>query len=294
MDLNAVKMLIRVAEARSFTLAAASLQMTQPGLSRAISRLEAELGVRLLHRTTRSVGLTPDGQFFYERCAPLLAELEQAEKLLVDRRCAPSGPFKLSMPAGLGRVVLLPLIARLAEQHPALRIESVMTDRMVDLSEEGFDAAVRMGPVPEGRIVVRTLGMARRVTVAAPSYLAAHGTPAQPEDLARHNCLTVRCARTGRLEDWLFARADGAFSVPVEGKLTFDAPDALVDAAVLGHGVVQVLAFMARDAIAAGRLVPVLEAFEGPGRQVSLVYPPSRQCSLKIGALVEALAQAEW
>ncbi|MBF3347102.1 LysR family transcriptional regulator, partial [Pseudomonas aeruginosa] len=147
MDLNAVKLLARVAETRSFTQAAVSLGLTQSGLSRAIGRLEAELGVRLLHRTTRSVSLTPDGQLFYERCAPLLAELEEVEKLLVDRQCAPSGPLKITTPQALGRIVIMPVLRELTRRYPQLQIEAAMTDRLVDLTEEGFDAAVRLGRV---------------------------------------------------------------------------------------------------------------------------------------------------
>ncbi|MBF2966397.1 LysR family transcriptional regulator, partial [Pseudomonas aeruginosa] len=157
MDLNAVKLLARVAETRSFTQAAVSLGLTQSGLSRAIGRLEAELGVRLLHRTTRSVSLTPDGQLFYERCAPLLAELEEVEKLLVDRQCAPSGPLKITTPQALGRIVIMPVLRELTRRYPQLQIEAAMTDRLVDLTEEGFDAAVRLGRVGDVRLIARPL-----------------------------------------------------------------------------------------------------------------------------------------
>ncbi|WP_048277460.1 LysR family transcriptional regulator, partial [Pseudomonas aeruginosa] len=206
MDLNAVKLLARVAETRSFTQAAVSLGLTQSGLSRAIGRLEAELGVRLLHRTTRSVSLTPDGQLFYERCAPLLAELEEVEKLLVDRQCAPSGPLKITTPQALGRIVIMPVLRELTRRYPQLQIEAAMTDRLVDLTEEGFDAAVRLGRVGDVRLIARPLAALRWVTVASPEYLRGHGTPERLEQLAGHNCPTVRDLHTGKLLEWQFQR----------------------------------------------------------------------------------------
>ncbi|WDD96502.1 LysR family transcriptional regulator [Burkholderia sp. FERM BP-3421] len=290
MDLNAVRMLVKVAETRSFTAAAAALALTQSGLSRAIGRLETELGVRLLHRTTRSVSLTPDGQLFYERCAPLLVEFDAAEQLLVDRRCAPSGPLKITTPLALGRIVLLPVIAGLTARYPDLQVEVSMTDRVVDLTEEGYDAAIRLGAVQDARIIARPLTALRWVTVAAPAYLKRRGTPAHPDALEAHNCIVVRNARTGKPVDWQF-RIDGRLRrFAVRGNLTFDIGDALAQAALLGHGIAHVPAFMVDDALRRGQLVPLFEDCVRRPMPVSLVYPPSRQCSLKIGALVGALA----
>ncbi len=218
MDLNAVKLLARVAETRSFTQAAVSLGLTQSGLSRAIGRLEAELGVRLLHRTTRSVSLTPDGQLFYERCAPLLAELEEVEKLLVDRQCAPSGPLKITTPQALGRIVIMPVLRELTRRYPQLQIEAAMTDRLVDLTEEGFDAAVRLGRVGDVRLIARPLAALRWVTVASPEYLRGHGTPERLEQLAGHNCPTVRDLHTGKLLEWQFQRDGQPLSRPGAGR----------------------------------------------------------------------------
>ncbi len=237
MDLNAVKLLARVAETRSFTQAAVSLGLTQSGLSRAIGRLEAELGVRLLHRTTRSVSLTPDGQLFYERCAPLLAELEEVEKLLVDRQCAPSGPLKITTPQALGRIVIMPVLRELTRRYPQLQIGAAMTDRLVDLTEEGFDAAVRLGRVGDVRLIARPLAALRWVTVASPEYLRSHGTPERLEQLAGHNCPTVRDLHTGKLLEWQFQRDGQPLSLAVRGDLVLDVADALVDAALVGQGI---------------------------------------------------------
>jgi len=168
MDLNAVRMLVQVAEARSFTLAAGQLGISQSGLSRAISRLEGTLGVRLLHRNTRNVSLTPDGRQFVDHCAPLLSGLDDAERRLGDRPCTPSGVLKLTAPSMFGRKVLVPLAGQLMAAHPQLQFELVLNDRLVDLVEEGFDAALRTGPISDVRMVARPLRPLHWVTVAFP------------------------------------------------------------------------------------------------------------------------------
>ena len=283
-----------MAETRSFTRAAGDLGLTQSGLSRAISRLESELGVRLLQRNTRSVSLTPDGQMLYERCAPLLAELAETEKLMLDRRSSPSGLLKISTPSLFGRKVVMPVIGELTLRYPELRIEAVMTDRLVDIVDEGFDALLRTGEIQDQRLIARALPPLRWVTVAAPSYLARFGTPHSIEDLKDHNCITVRNLRNGRLVDWQFMCDGKVQDAGVEGRLIFDIGDAMVDAALGGFGIAQVMDFAVRDDLAAGRLVPILQAFAGRSRAISLVYPPSRQYSPKLIAFAEALANARW
>ena len=294
MDLNAVRLLVRVAETRSFTRAAGDLGLTQSGLSRAISRLESELGVRLLQRNTRSVSLTPDGQLLYERSAPLLAELAEAEQLLLDRRSNPSGLLKISTPSLFGRKVVMPVIGELTLRFPELRIEAVMTDRLIDIVDEGFDALLRTGEIQDQRLIARPLAPLRWITVAAPSYLARFGTPQRVDDLKEHHCLTVRNLRSGRMVEWQFMLEGKVQDVSVEGRLIFDSGDALVDAAVGGFGIAQVMDFAVRDDLDAGRLVPVLEDVAGRSRAISLVYPPSRQYSPKLMAFADALSQARW
>ena len=294
MDLNAVRLLVRVAETRSFTRAAGDLGLTQSGLSRAISRLENQLGVRLLQRNTRSVSLTPDGQMLYERSAPLLAELAEAERQMLDRRASPSGLLKISTPSLFGRKVVMPVIGELTLQYPDLRIEAVMTDRLVDIVDEGFDALLRTGDIQDQRLIARALPPLRWVTVASPAYLARFGTPQTVDELQDHNCLTVRNLRTSRLVDWQFMLDGKVQDVSVEGRLIFDIGDALVDGALGGFGIAQVMDFAVREDLAAGRLVPLLEDFAGRSRAISLVYPPSRQYSPKLMAFAEALSKTQW
>jgi len=295
MDLNAVRMLVQVAEARSFTLAAGQLGISQSGLSRAIGRLESALGVRLLHRNTRNVSLTPDGRQFVEHCAPLLSGLEDAERRLGDRPSTPSGVLKLTAPSMFGRKVLVPLAGQLMAGHPQLQFELVLNDRLVDLVEEGFDAALRTGPISDVRMVARPLRPLNWVTVASPAYLAQHGEPATVDALHDHACLAVRNLRSGRLVDWQFREAEGQlreFTPPA--RMVFDSGDPLVDGALAGIGIVQVMDFAVADALADGRLQRVLQPFEGRSRALSLVYPPSRQASPKLQVLAEALLGGDW
>jgi len=295
MDLNAVRMLVQVAEARSFTVAAGQLGISQSGLSRAISRLESALGVRLLHRNTRNVSLTPDGRQFVEHCAPLLSGLEDAERRLGDRPSTPSGVLKLTAPSMFGRKVLVPLAGQLMAAHPQLQFELVLNDRLVDLVEEGFDAALRTGPISDVRMVARPLRPLNWVTVASPAYIAQHGKPATVDALRDHACLAVRNLRSGRLVDWQFREAEGQlreFTPPA--RMVFDSGDPLVEGALAGIGIVQVMDFAVADALADGRLQRVLQPFEGRSRVLSLVYPPSRQASPKLQVLAEALLGGDW
>ncbi len=295
MDLNAVRMLVQVADARSFTLAAGQLGISQSGLSRAISRLESALGVRLLHRNTRNVSLTPDGRQFVEHCAPLLSGLEDAERRLGDRPSTPSGVLKLTAPSMFGRKVLVPLAGQLMAAHPQLQFELVLNDRLVDLVEEGFDAALRTGPISDVRMVARPLRPLNWVTVASPAYIAQHGEPATVDALRDHACLAVRNLRSGRLVDWQFREGDSQlreFTPPA--RMVFDSGDPLVEGALAGIGIVQVMDFAVADALADGRLQRVLQPFEGRSRVLSLVYPPSRQASPKLQVLAEALLAGNW
>lgn len=294
MDLNAVRMLVQVAEARSFTAAAGQLGMSQSGLSRAIGRLESELGVRLLQRTTRAVSLTPDGRQFVEHCTPLLCGLEDAERRLGDRPCTPSGVLKLTAPSMFGRKVLVPLTGQLMARYPQLQFELVLNDRLVDLVEEGFDAALRTGPISDVRMVARPLRPLRWVTVASPGYIARHGAPESVDALQDHTCLAVRNLRSGRLVDWQFRDGDGLRDVTAPARMVFDSGDPLVEGALAGVGIVQVMDFAVADALADGRLVRVLEPFEGRTRALSLVYPPSRQASPKLKVLADALSAGTW
>ena len=296
MDSNAVHMLVKVAETKSFTQAASQLGTSQSRISRTIAQLEEELGTRLLHRNTRNVSLTPDGCELVDRSGPLIAGLDEARKLLLDRRCEPSGVLRMTAPSVLGRVVLTPLLGKLLKAHPQLKIDASFTDRLVDMADEGYDAAVRIGPLEDSRMIARALPPLRWVTVASPDYLAENGTPHNLEDLARHRCLCVYNHYYGRLVHWQFLDAKGAAQdwQPPQS-VTFDSGDPLIEGSLAGLGVAQVMEFAVREHIQSGRLVRLLPEFEGRSRELSLVYPRARQASPKIKVLTQLLlAQDCW
>ena len=236
MDLNALKVFVKTAEQRSFTDAAALLEMTQSGVSRAVSRLETALKVKLLNRTTRSLSLTPDGQAFYDRCSRLLRELDEAEQQVVARRDEPTGVLRITSSVGYARSVLLPVLTQLTNEYPGLTIETAITNRIVDLTEEGFDAAIRAGNIPDSRLVARELGMVHLVTIAAPAYLKRFGTPKTPDELQQHNCLLTRLVQPGRPTEWRFRENGRERRMRVSGNIVMDDEYALIDLAIQGQG----------------------------------------------------------
>jgi DNA-binding transcriptional LysR family regulator len=187
-DLRTLAIFVKVSERRSFVRAAADLGITQSGVSNAISRLEDQLGVRLLARTTRRVSLTEDGAAFYERCRQVLADLEEAELVLKEVRLRPVGRLRIDMPVSFGRLKVVPLLGAFQAQYPDIKLALSFTDRYVDLIEEGIDVSVRFGELQDSTLIARRLTQAQFRVVAAPSYFAKHGRPRKPEDLAAHNC----------------------------------------------------------------------------------------------------------
>ncbi len=296
MDLNAVQMLIKVAECKSFTQAASQLGTSQSRISRTIAQLETDLGTRLLHRNTRNVSLTPDGCALVDRCTPLICGLDEARQLILDRQCEPSGVLRMTAPSILGRMMLTPLLGQLTRKYPQLQIDASFTDRVVDMVEEGFDAAVRIGPLQDSRMIARSLPPLRWVTVASPRYLQERGTPQVLDDLARHSCLSVYNHYFGRHVPWQFLNAKGEpedWTPP--HTICFDSGDPLIEGSLHGLGVAQVMEFAVREHMDSGRLVRLLPAHEGRSRELSLVYPRSRQSSSKTKALTQLLLEnANW
>ncbi len=289
-NLGSIALFVRLADTRSFSVAARQLGMSVPGASKSFARLEARLGVRLLNRTTRKVSLTDDGEAFLQRCRQILLEVQEAEDVLSSRRVSLAGRLRVQMPVGFGRVVVLPALPRFLAAHPQLSIDIDMSDRVVDLAEEGIDVSLRIGEVPDSRVIARRIWSIRFVACAAPDYLARRGTPATPEDLLSHDCLPYWLPRAGRYRPWLFARDGVALPIAVSGRLNINNSEALIDLAVAGAGIVFVSTFLAAQAVDAGKLRVVLDDFATEGPPVSAIYLPSRQLSSRVRAFVELVA----
>jgi LysR family transcriptional regulator, regulator for bpeEF and oprC len=282
---------VTAAEAKSFRVAARKLGLTPSAVSKAVTRLEARLGLRLLNRSSRSVSLTEDGDAFLRGCQQAVASMRSAEEQVLSAQRAPRGRLTVSLPLMLGRTVVLPALKDFCERYPALSVHATLTDRMVNLADENVDASVRVGLIADSRLLVRKLRDIRWVTVAAPAYLARRGLPRTPAELAAHNCLKF-VLPNGTVREWEFAPAAGVGSVsPPHGSLLCDNGDGLIAAAESGLGIFQAHDYSVSDALAAGRLVEILEDFEAPGPPVALVLPPGKRTSPKIRAFVEFMLE---
>ncbi len=277
---------VRTAEAQSFRRAAEELGVTTAAISKAVAKLEERLGAKLLVRTSRSVALTPEGRAYLERCREAVDSLLAGREQLEQAASQPRGEVRLTLSPILGRIVV-PALPRLASRYPNLRVRLTNTDRVSRLGSEHLDLAIRIGHHEDSSLVSRTLHRPRWVTVASPGYLARHGAPQAPEDLARHACLRF-VGPSGKPTAWTFSGREGTLAV--DGPLTSDHGEQLVDAAVAGLGVAQAMSFMVHEPLRDGRLVQVLDGFEAEAPTVHAVSTPERAKTPNVRACVAFLA----
>jgi DNA-binding transcriptional LysR family regulator len=287
---QALTVFAKVVEQGSFARAADRLQMSTSAVSRHVGELESHLATRLLNRTTRRLSLTETGQAFYERCVQLLADLDEAEQAVTAAAVVPSGTLRLTCAITFGVRHLAPAIAAFAAAHPQLRFDVELSDRAVDIVDEGLDLALRIGAIGSQALIGRRIGTMDLLTCAAPAYLARHGTPAVPADLARHACLTYEYAPYGNV--WRFVDAGGGeHSVKIAGPAHSNNGEMLVALAVAGVGITREPDFIVAPEIRAGRLVPVLAGYTVPASPIYAVYPSRRHLSAKVRAFVDFLGE---
>ncbi len=286
-----MRIFVRVVDAGSFSAAGRQLGVAPSSVSRRISDLEYELGARLFHRTTRKLSLTEAGRLFHERAAQILVEVEEAKLAISQIGGAPSGILRLTVPASIGRLHIAPALAAFQERFPAIQIVLSMTDRLVDLVDEGFDLAIRVGRQRDSSLIARRIGWGRRVVCGSPSYLEKAGMPKVPADLADHNCLTFRSHPGSNL--WSFRGPKGASKVRVSGGLFADNGEALCAAAVAGLGLILVPNWLVGIEIRRGRLRQVLGKFQVVPEASPLyaVYPHQRHLPPKVRAFVDFLVE---
>jgi DNA-binding transcriptional LysR family regulator len=288
--LRAMATFVRIVEAGSLTGAAERMATSLTSVVRSLAALERALGVRLLNRSTRRLALTDEGREYFERCRRLLAEVEEAEAALTARQLSPAGRLAITAPVMFGRLHVGPVVSDFLAVYPALRVELLLLDRVVDLLEEGIDLAVRIGELPDSSLVALPLGSTRRIVCASPAYLAGHGSPRSPAELAGHRCIRFTGLSPG--QEWEFAGEGPPQRVAVADILATNHIDAALDACVKGLGCGRFLAYQARELIAAGALVRILPGFEPPPVPVSLVYPHSRLLSSRVRAFIERAVPA--
>ena len=271
-DLRTLAIFVKVAERLSFVRAAVDLGIAQSGVSNAISRLEDQIGTRLLTRTTRRVSLTEHGAAFFERCRQALAEIEEAELVLKDAQLKPSGNLRIDMPVSFGRLKVLPLLGTFQAQYPDIRLRLTSTDRYIDLVEAGVDIALRLGPLHDSSLIARRLTGTQFSVVGAPGYFAKHGKPKRIDDLAAHDCLAFTYLDTRLARPWRFTDGGVEKTFTPQGAMSFSDGAAVCDAAIAGYGLAQLQGYFSDHPIAGGALVPVLERFEPALEPVWLVY----------------------
>lgn len=252
---------VRVVRTGSFSAAARELKLTPSGISRAIARLEARLGIRLMIRTTRTISLTPEGETYHRAALRILRDIDETEQAIAEQT-APRGRLRVSVAFTYGQLVIVPLLSDFLARYPEILVDISLSDTVIDLTEGRADVAVRVGPLADSGLMARRLGGSTRTIIASPAYLARHGTPEAPEDLLAHNCLgfNFRRSRPG----WPFRRDGRDFELMVTGNVEANNGDTVVQLARDGVGIARVGSFHVTRELADGRLVPLLEAFN-PG-----------------------------
>jgi DNA-binding transcriptional LysR family regulator len=285
---RALALFAAVIEHGSFSAAGRALDMSPSAVSRAIDRIEARLGVRLLLRSTRALSLTAEGHAYLQAARRILADLDDAEQQIADQG-TPRGRLRISAALAHGRLCVVPLLGEFARLYPDILIDIALTDTLVDVADGQADVAIRFGPLPDSSLTVRKLGETGRVIVASPDYLATHGIPREPEDLHRFNCLNFNFRRVEPV--WPFRRDGRDFSLAVKGSIEANNGETLGQLAAAGAGIARVGSFSVAAEIADGRLVRILEEFNpGDIEVIQAVFVGGPSTPARIRAFVDFLA----
>lgn len=274
----------------NFAAAARELGGAPSTLAKAVARLEGTLGVKLFHRTTRQVNLTPDGERLFERCQRVLSELEDLEAEAAGTRARPSGTLKIDVPITYGKRFVLPRLATLVREHPGLQLDVRLNDGYVDLVRDAIDLAVRVGRLQDSSLVARTIDRQGFVLCASPAYLAEHGTPRRLDELERHVAVVFRLPSSGRNRPWQFRQRGEAVELQPRSRVRINDGEGLVEAVALGLGLCQLPDYMVADELADGRLVEVLPSLRPEALPISLVWPSGRLLPARVRVAIEALA----
>lgn len=282
---------VKVVETGSMAAAARRLDCTRAQVSKQIGELERAFGVRLFERSTRKLSLTPSGEVFYQHALRTLEAIESTEVAVRNLGEVPCGILRISAPITFGRLYIAPLLPRLVEQYPELECELILTDQLMDLVDDNIDLALRVTKTPPEEVVARKLVLLRRVICSSPAYLAAHGTPATPQDLLHHPCFSYLPAERNHL--WRLRDNQGEeISVPVGSKFQFNNVDCVMETVLQGHGIAILPTYLCGPELASGRLQTVLDDYEpltGFGRHLYACYTPSRVRLPKVKVLLAEL-----
>lgn len=289
--LKAMSVFVRVVESGSLAAAAQACDLSPTMVGNHLQALEAHLGTRLIHRTTRKQQLSAFGRAYYERCLEILEMVGEADRLALDHHTTPRGRLRITAPVIFGNICLVPALENYCQRYPDVKLDISITDSLPDLMEDGFEAAIRIGKPVAPELVARPLRPYRLLLCASPSYLASHGMPDKPEDLASHQCLSyaypVRSELRAPQPTWMLTGADGPVSVSIDGRMQIDNAEGLRRAALANMGIAMLPAIMAADDIRAGRLVEVLADQAPPARSLNLLYLRDRLMTPKLRTFID-------
>ncbi|WP_448108198.1 LysR family transcriptional regulator [Pseudomonas azerbaijanoccidentalis] len=280
-----MSILIAVVDAGSLSAAARRLGMPLTTVSRKVAELEAHLHTRLLHRTTRQLSLTEAGDSYVAACRRILEDIGEAERAATGEYASPKGELVVTAPVVFGRLHVVPVVAEFLAHYPEIDINLVLTDRVVHLMDEHADVAVRIGELPDSMLMATEVGTVRRVVCASPAYLATHGVPTTPQDLAGHDCITFEVLASMRA--WVFGAGKSELSVPVHSRFTVNTAEAAIAAAILGVGVIRVLSYQVADSVRDNELSIVLDEFESAPLPINLVHKGQTPLPLKLRAFFD-------
>lgn len=288
--MKAVMAFVQAADAGSFTLAAQRMGLSKSGVAKSIGRLEQRFGIRLFTRTTRSFSLTAEGELFYRNCQRALAELENAEAILT-QSLSPSGRLRVDLPVVFGKRWVMPVLFDIATRYANLDLQVSLTDRIVDPIEDGIDLVIRIGSLPDSAVLAaRHLGVQASVVCASPDYLERHGYPATLDDLDRHACITF--GRGGQTSPWTFIDQNGKpADKTVRGRFSFNHSDAILEAALRGHGIAILSTWLIADQLRSGELRQLLPGVTTRGFSIHAVWPQTRLVPSKVRVVVDELVR---
>jgi DNA-binding transcriptional LysR family regulator len=282
--LGAMRIFVAVAKLRSFSEAARRLQLSPSVVTRSIARLEDQLGLTLLLRTTRSLRLTDRGELYLESCQQILQDVDSAERQVRGENAEPRGTLKIAAPVVFGRLYVLPIVSVVLQEHRDVTVELTLSDRNIHLVEEGVDVAVRIGELADSSLIAVKLGAVSRAVVASPAYLKERGVPKSPAELAGHNIIAFE--GIGAADQWRFQ--PGGKPLRLQPRLTVNNVDASIAAAEAGIGITRALSYQVRAPVIAGRLTAILQQFAPPPAPVNAVYPARRIASANVAAFVKS------
>jgi DNA-binding transcriptional LysR family regulator len=286
--LDSMSILVAVVDSGSLSAAARRLGMPLATVSRKVGELESHLKTRLIQRTTRQLSLTEAGASYVAACRRILDEIAEAERAATGEYASPKGELVVTAPVVFGRLHVVPVVAEFLAHYPEIDVSLMLTDRVVHLMEEQADVAVRIGELPDSTLMATRVGTVRRVVCASPAYLATHGVPVKPRDLAAHQCITFEVLASTRA--WVFGSGKSEVSVPVHSRFAVNTAEAAIAAAKLGVGLVRVLSYQVADAIRDNGLSIVLDTFESAPLPISLVHKGQAPLPLKLRAFLDFVA----